>query len=252
AGGVGAVRGGAGPAAGPRPPPRAPPAPDSAFVGWSGACTGTAPCVVTADAAKTATATFGPATYTLTMSMSGPGTGTITSTTAAPTSVVCAPTCTAVYPVNTTATLAPTAGGTSRFVGWSGACTGSGACTPVMSANRAVTGVFALVVPRTLTPTSLTLTVRKGYSVSFRGALATGDARCSIANQSVTLWSSTGTSALQSTKTTSSGSYAFSRKMTATGTYSFVVKAAEVVPTTLGNAICGATTSAVIVVTVTP
>ncbi|MFM8943932.1 MAG: glycoside hydrolase family 25 protein [Actinomycetota bacterium] len=227
------------------------PAADSAFVGWSGACTGTAPCVVTADAAKTATATFGPATYTLTMSMSGTGTGTITATTPAPTSVVCAPTCSAVYPVNTTATLAPAAGGTSRFVGWSGACTGSGACTPVMSANRAVTGIFALVVPRTLTPTSLALTVRKGYSVAFRGALATGDARCSVASQTVTLWSSTGTSALQSTRTTSSGSYAFSRKMTTTGTYSFIVRAAEVVPTTLGNAICGATTSAVIVVTVT-
>ena len=30
----------------------------SAFAGWTGACTGTDPCVVTADAAKEVTATF--------------------------------------------------------------------------------------------------------------------------------------------------------------------------------------------------
>ena len=37
---------------------RATPAPGSAFGGWSGACSGTADCVLTADAAKTVTATF--------------------------------------------------------------------------------------------------------------------------------------------------------------------------------------------------
>ena len=54
-----------------------------------------------------------------------------------------------------------------------------------------------------------------------------------------------------STRTGSTGTYSFSRKMGTAGTYSFVVKAAEITPSTLGNAICGATTSAVIVVTVT-
>ena len=37
---------------------RATPAPGSAFGGWSGACSGTADCVLTADAAKAVTATF--------------------------------------------------------------------------------------------------------------------------------------------------------------------------------------------------
>jgi GH25 family lysozyme M1 (1,4-beta-N-acetylmuramidase) len=223
------------------------PAAGSAFVGWTGACTGSSTCVVTADAAKTATATFGPATYALTMSLSGTGSGTIS----APASIVCQPTCSATYAYNTTATLAPTATAGSRFVGWSGSCTGAGACAPVMTADRAVTGIFSLVVNRTITPTTLAITLRRGSTASFRGTLTTADPRCSVASQVVSLWSSTGTSAITSTRTGSTGTYSFSRKMGTAGTYSFVVKAAEITPSTLGNAICGATTSAVIVVTVT-
>jgi hypothetical protein len=120
-----------------------------------------------------------------------------------------------------------------------------------MSANRSVTGIFALVVNRTLTPNALTLTVRRGSYASFRGTLTTADSRCSVSSQTVTLWSSTGTSALASTRTGSTGTYSFSRKMSSTGTYTFTVRAAEILPSTLGNAICAATTSASIVVTVT-
>ena len=223
------------------------PAAGSAFVGWTGACTGSSTCVVTADADKTVTATFGPATYALTMALSGTGTGTIT----APGSIVCQPTCGATYAYNTTATLAQAPGINSRFVGWSGACSGTGTCAPVMSADRSVTGIFALVVNRTLTPNALTLTVRRGSYASFRGTLTTADSRCSVSSQTVTLWSSSGTSALASTRTGSTGAYSFSRKMSSTGTYTFTVRAAEILPSTLGNAICAATTSASIVVTVT-
>lgn len=224
----------------------------STFTGWSGGiCSGTSTCSLTADAAKTVTATFQPsaATFTLTTTMTGTGTGTVT---AAPT-ISCPGVCSAAYASGTTASVTQAASAGSRFVGWSGVCTGVTTCSPVMTADRSVNAIFAQVVARTLTPsTSVVLTsVRKGQYVTFTGTLANGgDARCSVSAQTVGLWTSTGTSALATGRTGSTGTYTFSRKMTALGTFTFVVKAPEVLPATLGNAICGAATSATFTVTV--
>ena len=50
-----------------------------------------------------------------------------------------------------TLTATPVAG--STFVGWSGACTGDGACDVTLDANASVTATFALTVPDTATLT---------------------------------------------------------------------------------------------------
>ena len=54
----------------------------STFAGWGGACSGTAACSVTTDAAKSLSANFtaNPGPITLTVAKSGAGTGTVTST----------------------------------------------------------------------------------------------------------------------------------------------------------------------------
>jgi len=50
--------------------------PSSTFVGWGGACTGTSPCQVTMDAAKSVTADFAVITHELTIAVDPAGSGT--------------------------------------------------------------------------------------------------------------------------------------------------------------------------------
>ena len=111
------------------------------FTGWSGACTGTGGCAVVLDANKSATATFALATSTLTVTKAGAGSGTVTST---PTGVTCGSDCTEPYANGTSVTLTAAPATGSTFTGWSGACTGTGACTVSMTAARSVTATFAL------------------------------------------------------------------------------------------------------------
>jgi Domain of unknown function (DUF4214)/Divergent InlB B-repeat domain len=95
--------------------------------------------------------TFGilPATYTLNVSVSGPGSGVVSST---PAGITCPGDCSENYGANTLVALnaTPTAG--SVFAGWSGACSGTGACTVTMSNSIFVTATFttnfALTVSR--------------------------------------------------------------------------------------------------------
>jgi List-Bact-rpt repeat protein len=110
----------------------------SRFAGWSGACGGTGTCVVTMDAAKSVTASFVPA-KTLTVAKSGTGAGTVSSD---PVGVDCGPTCAVGYDEGTVVTLTAVASSGSRFTGWSGACTGSGACSVTMDAAKSVTADF--------------------------------------------------------------------------------------------------------------
>jgi hypothetical protein len=113
----------------------------SAFTGWSGACTGTgSTCQVTLSAAKTVTATFRPV-YMLTAAKAGTGSGTVTSS---PTGVSCGTDCSQGYASGTVVTLSRTAAAGSSFLGWSGACSGTGSCQVTMSAARSVTASFGL------------------------------------------------------------------------------------------------------------
>ena len=117
------------------------PAAGSTFTGWSGACTGTGTCQVTMNAAKSVTATFtlSSVTYTLTVAKAGTGTGTVTSS---PAGISCGADCSEPYNSGTVVTLSQAATAGSTFTGWSGACTGTGACQVTMSAAKSVTATF--------------------------------------------------------------------------------------------------------------
>jgi hypothetical protein len=122
----------------------------STFTGWSGDCSGTGACTVTMDQARSVTATFDavpvvpPPSFTLTVGKNGTGSGTVTSS---PGAINCGATCSQSYTQGTVVTLTPTAAAGSTFAGWSGDCTGTGACTVTMSQARSVTATFNLVPP---------------------------------------------------------------------------------------------------------
>jgi endoglucanase len=70
----------------------------------------------------------------------GSGTGTVTSS---PAGIDCGSTCVATFSSGTTVTLTATPTGRSRFVGWSGDCSGKGSCVLLMTADHSVTATFA-------------------------------------------------------------------------------------------------------------
>jgi hypothetical protein len=113
------------------------PAAGSAFAGWSGACIGTGACSTTMSADRVVTATF-VAQYQLTVSKAGSGAGSVTGN-----GIACGATCTVLLNEGTAVSLTATPAAGSVFAGWSGACSGTGACTTTMSAARLVTATFA-------------------------------------------------------------------------------------------------------------
>ncbi|HEY4780056.1 MAG TPA: PKD domain-containing protein [Solirubrobacterales bacterium] len=117
--------------------------PGSEFKGWSGACAGTGACEVTISAAKSVSAKFAPALkpkFKLTVSETGLGAGTVTSS---PSGIACGPACEAEYEEGTSVALVANPGAEAEFKGWSGACTGTGACEVTMSQVRSVGAEFA-------------------------------------------------------------------------------------------------------------
>jgi hypothetical protein len=114
--------------------------PGSRLVGWGGACTGREPCTVTMDTVKTVEAIFGPSQFRLTISVTGRG-----RVTAPALALSCARRCS--RPVDADAVVRLRVGPTKgwRFVRWSGACRGRGACSVTVSENRAVGAVFQRV-----------------------------------------------------------------------------------------------------------
>lgn len=116
------------------------PASGSTFAGWSGACTGTGTCTVSMTLARNVTATFNsPTTIGLTVTRAGTGTGTVTSN---PSGINCGSSCTANFASGASVTLTAAAAINSTFAGWSGACTGTGACAVSMTQARSVTATF--------------------------------------------------------------------------------------------------------------
>lgn len=79
--------------------------------------------------------------YRLTVTKNGAeaGKGTVTSS---PAGISCGSTCTALFNSGTNVTLSAKAVGKTRFAGWGGACTGTGACVVPMNADNAVTATF--------------------------------------------------------------------------------------------------------------
>lgn len=120
-------------------PLTAKPSQGSIFNGWNGACTGMGPCTVTMAARETVTADF-TAMHTLVISVAGSGPGTVTGP-----GISCSGACQHNYPVGTVVPLTATPGRGTMFDGWSGACTGMGACEVTMDAHETVTADFTLL-----------------------------------------------------------------------------------------------------------
>jgi Divergent InlB B-repeat domain/Cep192 domain 4 len=117
----------------------APASPDqSAFTGWSGACSGTNPtCVVAMSAARAVTATFGSGK----LAVAKVGSGSVTS---APAGIDCGADCIGDYAPNRVVTLRATPAPGFGFVGFTGACsTSSPTCQVTMRGATTVTATFA-------------------------------------------------------------------------------------------------------------
>jgi hypothetical protein len=113
------------------------PASGWSFSGWSGACSGSGSCTVTMSSSQAVTATF---TQLFTLTVSEGGSGTVTSS---PSGISCGLTCSASFAAGTPVTLAATPASGWSFVGWSGACSGSGSCVVTIGAAESVTASFA-------------------------------------------------------------------------------------------------------------
>jgi len=88
----------------------------------------------------------------------GNGSGTVTS---APAGIVCPETCSASFASGTQVTLTQSAADGSVFAGWSGACSGIGACVVTVTAATAVTATF-----NSTTNNPVTITVPSGGSTT--------------------------------------------------------------------------------------
>lgn len=117
----------------------------SSFGGWSGGgCSGTGTCTITVNSDITVGANFPQNFYPLTVSKSGFGSGTVTSSNGA---INCGTSCSTSAPYNYSFTLTATPAAGSLFLGWSGACSGTGSCYVTMTQARAVTAVFVQANP---------------------------------------------------------------------------------------------------------
>jgi len=87
--------------------------------------------------ARDVTATF-TAQHTLTVATDGSGSGWVNGS-----GISCQPTCAATYAQGTVVSLTATAIAGSTFTGWSGACSGTGACDITMGSDQNVTATFA-------------------------------------------------------------------------------------------------------------
>jgi alpha-tubulin suppressor-like RCC1 family protein len=125
------------------------PATGAEFTGWSGACSGTGECTLVMDQARAVTATFTILKRDLGVDPAGTGSGTIT---ANPSGISCTAaagqasgSCFAQYDHATQVTLTAAPATGSIFVGWSGTCSGTGACVVAMTEARSIVATFTLV-----------------------------------------------------------------------------------------------------------
>ncbi len=92
----------------------------------------------------TVTVNVVPPTVNLTVNRTGNGTGTVSSN---PIGISCGLSCTKQYNFGDSVTLTAVADSGSVFTGWSGGCSGTGTCTPSLSADATVTANFDAIPP---------------------------------------------------------------------------------------------------------
>jgi len=123
------------------------PASGWAFTGWSGACTGTGTCMVNMTQNQSVSATF-VQVFQLTVSVTG--IGTVTSTDG---NIICPGVCSYSYLSGTKVTLNANPSSGWAFTGWSGACTGTGACMVTMTQAQSVSATFVQLFQLTVSVT---------------------------------------------------------------------------------------------------
>ena len=112
------------------------PSSGSRLVSWRGSCGGSDRiCRLTADAAKSVTAEFGPLTYGVRVSVSGKG-----KVTSSPSGISCPRRCRTTF--TAASTLQARAAPGYRFIGWTGSCSGGSACRLPPGGDRSVQATF--------------------------------------------------------------------------------------------------------------
>jgi uncharacterized protein (DUF2141 family) len=114
----------------------------STFSGWTGACTGSADCIIAITETRNVTATFTLVQYLLSVFIDGDGSGSVSSE---PGGIDCPDDCDELFNYSMVATLTAVADSGSTFSGWTGACTGSADCIIAITETRNVTATFTLV-----------------------------------------------------------------------------------------------------------
>ncbi|MEX8493152.1 M6 family metalloprotease domain-containing protein [Sphaerotilus sp.] len=116
------------------------PSAQSDFAGWSGGCSGAGlTCTVTMGAAQAVRALFSPKHYTVNVRQSGSA-GRLGGL---PSGVACLSGCSFSRESGTLTQLTPLPARGQRFVGWGGACAGTGTCRLAIDGEKSVTATFA-------------------------------------------------------------------------------------------------------------
>ena len=111
------------------------------FIAWTGACSGSlASCTLTrvGDAEVGARFSTVAGNHTLTSLVTGPG-----SVTSAPAGIACPGNCSASFGGGTSVALTAVPGSAAWFTAWTGPCSGTGACTVVVTSDLSVGADFA-------------------------------------------------------------------------------------------------------------
>ena len=120
------------------------PGPGSYFSGWSGSCSGKGNCTLSMTGDKLVTATFKPLadSYILSVMLDGPGL-----VTSNPVGINCGATCSGIFSKGAKVSLSAIPSTGNYFYGWTGACSGSGACTVSMDGAKTIGAVFTATPP---------------------------------------------------------------------------------------------------------
>jgi hypothetical protein len=108
------------------------------------------------------------ATFTLAVAKAGSGSGTVISS---PAGINCGKACAHKFASGSAITLTAKPAAGSRFAGWSGACTGTGACKLTVNASKRVTATFTVIPPPNTTVTGAFVTTGGGKAtLDFKGS----------------------------------------------------------------------------------
>jgi List-Bact-rpt repeat protein len=151
------------------------------FTSWSGDCSGSN-CSLNMTSNQSVTALFeAVSANTFNLSVVTTGSGTVTSS---PAGIDCGNACTQSFAENTAVSLSASPAQGFQFVGWAGACSGSGACDVSMTSDLSVTATFEQSAAETF---NLNVTVTSGGVVTSNPAGIDCGSDCDEIYQSGTL-----------------------------------------------------------------